>query len=181
VKRPAISHDRDVIKKAVAGCDGVLTVLVPWGVHGYSSGTAQAVLDHAVPGARLVFSCGWHITRDGQDVYSRRFKWTVRAFGCLARLVRFADVDDQVEACRRVFASDTRWTVVRGSGLEEGESQGLPVWSRHVGDPILESNITRRVDFALFMVEALENDELIHEAPAIVGCRTPSALRLRPQ
>jgi len=53
---------------------------------------------------------------------------------------------------------------------------GLPVWSRHVGDTILESNITRRVDFALFMVAALENDELIHEAPAIVGCRTPSAL-----
>jgi hypothetical protein len=26
------------------------------------------------------------------------------------------------------------------------------------------------------MVEALENDELVHEAPAIVGCRTPSAL-----
>ena len=62
------------------------------------------------------------------------------------------------------------------SDLEEGESQGLPVWSRHVGDPILESNITRRVDFALFMVEALENDELVHEASAIVGCQTPSAL-----
>jgi len=45
-----------------------------------------------------------------------------------------------------------------------------------VGDPILESNITRRVDYALFMVEALKNDALIHEAPAIVGCRTPSAL-----
>jgi hypothetical protein len=100
----------------------------------------------------------------------------VAAFGWLARLFRVADLDDQVEACRRVFASDTRWTVVRGSDLEEGESQGLPVWSRHVGDPILESNLTRRVDFALFMVEALTNDELIHEAPAIVGCQTPSAL-----
>jgi hypothetical protein len=75
-----------------------------------------------------------------------------------------------------VFESGTRWTVVRGSDLEEGESQGLPVWSRHVGDPILKSNITRRVDFALFMVEALKDDELIHEAPAIVSCRAPSAL-----
>jgi hypothetical protein len=115
-------------------------VLVPWGVQQHSAGTAQAVLDHAEPGARL------------------------------------ADLNDQVEACRRVFASDTRWTVVRGSDLEEGESQGLPVWSRHVGDPILASNLTRRIDFALFMVAALENDELIHEAPAIVGCKTPSAL-----
>ena len=173
---PGATNDREVIKNAVAGCDGVLTVLVPWGVHGYSSGTAQAVLDHAPPGARLVFSCGWHITRDGQDVYSLKLKLVVGALGGLARLLRVADLDDQVEACRRVFASDTRWTIVRGSDLEEGESQGLPVWSRHVGDPILESNITRRVDYALFMAEALENDELVHEAPAIVGCQTPSAL-----
>jgi NAD(P)-dependent dehydrogenase (short-subunit alcohol dehydrogenase family) len=172
---PGATDDREVIERAVAGCDGVLVVLVPRGVHGYASGTAQAVLDHA-PGARLVFSCGWHITRDGQDVYSWRLKALVSVGGRLARLARFADLDDQVEACRRIFASDTRWTVVRGSDLEEDDSQGLPVWSRHVGDPILESNITRRVDFALFMVEALENDDLIHEAPAIVSRQSESAL-----
>src|SRR6476469_6574401 len=173
---PGATDDREVIKRAVAGCDAVLVVLVPHGVHGYSSGTAQAVLDHAEPGARLVFSCGWHITRDGQDVYSWKLKAIVNIFGRLARLARYADLDDQVEACRRVFASDTRWTVVRGSDLEEGESQGLPVWSEHVGDPILASNLTRRVDFALFMVAALEDDKLVHEAPAIVGRETPSAL-----
>lgn len=173
---PGATDDPEVVKEAVSGCDGVLVVLVPRGMHGYSTGTAQAVLDHAPPGARLVFSCGWHITRDGNDAYSRGFRAKVKVLGWAGRLTRFADLDDQVEACRRVFASDTRWTVVRGSDLEEGESQGLPVWSRHVGDPILESNLTRRVDFALFMVEALENDELIHEAPAIVGRQTPSAL-----
>jgi nucleoside-diphosphate-sugar epimerase len=173
---PGATDDRDVIKQAVAGCDGVLVVLVPRGVHDYSSGTAQAVLDHAQPGARLVFSSGWHITRDGQDVYSWKLRLFLKVVTPLARLVRYADLDDQVEACRRVFASDTRWTVVRGSDLEEGESQGLPVWSRHVGDPILRSNLTRRVDFALFMVDALENDDLVREAPAIVGCQTPSAL-----
>jgi len=96
--------------------------------------------------------------------------------GWVAKLFRFVDMSDQVEACRRIFASQKRWTVVRGSDLEEGESQGLPVWSRHVGDPILQSNLTRRIDFALFMVEALTDDSLIHEAPAIVGCQTPSAL-----
>ena len=134
------------------------------------------MLDHAEPRARLVFSCGWHISLDGRDVYSWRLKLLVKLGGRLARLARFADLDDQVEACRRVFASDTRWTVVRGSDLEEGESQGLPVWSRHVGDPILESNITRRVDFALFMVDALDNDDLVNEAPAIVSRQSPSAL-----
>jgi hypothetical protein len=163
---PGATDDREVIKRAVAGCDGVLVVMTPRGVHGYSTGTTQAVLDYAPPGARLVFSCGWHITLDGQDVYSLKLKTLVKVFG----------LDDQVEAARRIFASDTRWTVVRGSDLEEGESQGLPVWSSHVGDPILESNITRRVDFALFMVEVLNNDELVHKAPAIVGRQAPSAL-----
>ena len=170
------TNNRDVIKKAVTGCDGVLTVLVPWGVQQYSSGTAQAVLDYAHPDARLIFSCGWHITLYGQDVYSRSFKAVLKAFSWIGRLFRAVEIDDQVEACRRVFNSETRWTVVRGSSLEEGESQGLPVWSQHIGDPILKSDITRRVDFALFMVEALKNDELIYEAPAIVGCQTPSAL-----
>jgi hypothetical protein len=173
---PGATNDRAVIKKAVAGCDGVLTVLVPWGVQQYSTGTAQAVLDFASQRARLVFSCGWHITRDGQDVYSRTLKVEEKFGRWFGRLTRIMDIDDQVNACRRVFASNTRWTVVRGSDLEEGESQGLPVWSRHVGDPILASNVTRRVDYALFMVEALTNDSLIHEAPAIVGCGTPSAL-----
>src|SRR5207247_1138134 len=78
---PGATNDAEVIKRALAGCDGVLVVLVPRGVHGYSTGTAQAVLDHAPPGARLVFSSGWHITRDGQDVYSWKLKAIVKVFG----------------------------------------------------------------------------------------------------
>ena len=173
---PGATNDREVIRKAVSQCDGVLTVLVPWGVEQYATGTAQAVLDFAPREARLVFSCGWHITKDGKDIYPWRLKVFVPVFGWIARLLRVADLDDQVEACRRIFASNTKWTVVRGSDLEEGKSQGLPVWSRHVGDPILASNITRRVDFALFMVAALTDDSLLHEAPAIVSCKSPSAL-----
>lgn len=173
---PGMTNDRAVIERAMAGCDGALVVLVPWGVQQYSSGTAQAVMDCARPGARLVFSCGWHITLDGKDRYSWAFKAMVAVFGGLARAVRFAELKDQVEACRRVFASETCWTVVRAGDLEEGESEGLPVWSRHVGDPILRSGVTRRVDFALFMVAALTDDALVREAPAIVGCRSKSAL-----
>lgn len=176
---PGPTNNREIIKKAVEGCDGVLTVLVPWGMQQYSSGTAQAVLDYAPANARLIFSCGWHITRDGKDVYSRTFKFMVKAAALIGRMLRAVEIYDQEEACRRIFSSNSRWTVVRGSDLEEGESQGLPVWSRHIGDPMLASNLTRRIDFALFMVAALENDDLVHEAPAIVGCRTPSALAMK--
>ena len=173
---PGATNDRDIIQNAVTGCDGVLTVLVPWGMNHYASGTAQAVLDFAPQDARLIFSCGWHISMDGEDQYSQKFKLFLKFFTWIGKLIRAVDIDDQVEATRRIFTSDKKWTVVRGSDLEEGESQGLPVWSRHVGDPILKSNLTRRVDFALFMVDALTNDELIHEAPAIVGCQTESSL-----
>ena len=105
------------------------------------------MLDYARPGARLIFSCGWHITRDGQDVYSNTFKILVKVAGWFARLIRVVELEDQVEACKRIFARETKWTVVCGSDLEEGDSQGLPVWSQHVGDAILKSNITRRTDF----------------------------------
>src|SRR5260221_9806972 len=152
---PGATNDREVIKLAVAGCDGVLVVLAAMGVHHYASGTAQAVFDYADPGARLIFSCGWHITRDGKDIYSWKIKVLVNVVGRIARLARVVDLDDQVEACRRVFASDTRWTVVGGGDLEEGENQGLPGGSRHVGDPSLGNNKTRRGDFALFMMSAL--------------------------
>jgi uncharacterized protein YbjT (DUF2867 family) len=38
---PGATNDPNVIKRAVEGCDGVLVVLVPRGVDGYSTGTAQ--------------------------------------------------------------------------------------------------------------------------------------------
>jgi hypothetical protein len=135
-------------------------------MHGYASGTAQAVLDHAAAGARLVFSCGWHITRDGQHRYSWPSRAKVKLLGSVFRWSRLGDLDDQVEDTRRIFAGDSRWTVVRGSDLEDGESQGLPVWSRRVGDAVLESNGTRRIDFALFTVDA--------------GNATSSCMRCRP-
>ncbi len=172
---PGHSNDRAVIEQAVRGCDGVLTVLMPWGMNDYASGAAQAVLDYAEPGARLIFSCGWHISRDGQDEYSLKLRAIVAVFGRVARCLRMVDLNDQTVATNLIFASDRDWTVVRGSNLEEGESEGLPVWARHVGDPVLASNLTRRTDFALFMVHALTDDRLIREAPAIVSRASASA------
>ncbi len=168
---PGRTDDRAVIAAAIAGCEGVLTVLMPWGIGGYATHTAEAVLDLADPGARLVFSCGWNITMDGKDRQSRILRLQMALFPPLLRLLRIADIDDQVRACQRIFSSNRDWTVVRGSDLEEGESEGMPLWSDHVGDPILAKNRTRRIDFALFMVAALTNDALIHRAPAIVSCR----------
>lgn len=168
---PGRTDDRAVVAEALQGCDGVLVVLVPWGVKGYATGTAKAVLDLADPGARLVFSCGWHISRDGLDRYPLSLRLQMLLIPPLVKLLRIADISDQERAAAAIFASDRDWTVVRGSDLEEGPSEGLPRWSAHVGDPVLAANRTRRTDFALFMVAALTDPTLIRQAPAIVSCR----------
>lgn len=95
--------------------------------------------------------------------------------GPLIKWIGLVELDDQVEACRRIFASDRAWTVVRGSDLEEGPSEGLPVWAERTHDPILASNRTRRIDYALFMVHALTDPALVQQAPAINGRQTASA------
>src|ERR1700759_3458615 len=46
---PGATDDRDVIRRAVTGCDGVLVVLVPRGVHGYAPGTGAAGPCHPEP------------------------------------------------------------------------------------------------------------------------------------
>jgi NAD(P)H-binding len=122
------TNDPKVIREAVAGCDGVLTVLVPWGVEQSATGMAQAVLDNAAPAARLVCSSGWHITRDGKDIYAWKLRTFARVFGWIARFLHFADLDDQVEACRRIFASAAKWTVVRGSDLKARLLNSSPYW-----------------------------------------------------
>lgn len=172
---PGSTTDPDVIKGAVAGADGVLTVLVPWGADGMATKMAAAVLDHAEPDARLIFSCGWHVTWDAADRYPLKDRIITWVFGRIAKLTRLADIDDQEAAAHAVFASNRDWTIVRASDLEEGESEGLPVWAKHVGDPILASNRTRRTDFALFMVNALTDAGLSRQAPAIVSRAAHSA------
>ncbi|MFZ5964677.1 NAD(P)-dependent oxidoreductase [Thalassococcus sp. BH17M4-6] len=166
---PGRTDDREVVAQAVEGCDGVLTVLAPMGVQDYSSGTARAVLDLAPPEARLAFSCGLHIRHSEKDRISWKLRAFVAVFGFVAKLARFADISDQVRATDAIFASDRDWTVVRAPDLEEGPSEGLPLWAPHAGDPLLKAGVVRRTDFGLFMLHALSDPDLIRVAPVIVS------------
>ena len=150
---PGRTDDREVIRRAVEGCDGVLTVLAPWGTTHYATGTAQAVLDYATPGARLAFSCGWHITRDGQDRYTRKLRAIVKVFGFVAHLFRIADLDDQVEALspnlRQRHALDgcaCRQQRSGGGARAKGFRCGVAMSAIRSS----RANRTRRITFALF-------------------------------
>jgi uncharacterized protein YbjT (DUF2867 family) len=169
------TSDPEVIRKAVQGADGVLTVLVPWGRDRMATRMAEAVIKHAKLDARLVFSCGWHVRLEYDDRYPLKERIKSWVFGRIAKLMQMADIDDQEAAAQLVFGSDRDWTIVRASDLEEGDTEGLPVWAANVGDPILASNRTRRTDFALFMVHALTDTGLSRTAPAIVSRAAQSA------
>jgi hypothetical protein len=147
----------------------VLTVLVPWGTDGMATRTARAVLAHAEPCARLVFSMGWHAARDARDRYTAANRITTALLGLTARLTGRADIADHKRAAEMVYRSDRDWTVVRAADLEDGPSEGMPLWAPHVGDPRLRANRLRRTDFALFMVRALTDPAFVREAPAIAG------------
>jgi hypothetical protein len=65
---------------------------------------------------------------------------------------------------------------VAGARLEKGESQGLPVWSPHVGGSIVESNKTRRIDFALFISRRSRTTPLSMKRRRSSGSQTRSAI-----
>ena len=94
-----------------------------------------------------------------------------------ALLARFADLDDQWRRADGCSPATPGGPSCAAAISRRGESQGSPVWSRHVGDPIIESNLTRRVDFALFMVEALTNGPAGTRGPG--NRRLPDALGAR--
>lgn len=164
---PGYTSDRDVIRKAVQGCDGVITIIIAPGRRStYATDTVRAVLEEATD-ARLVFS--------GSDGASQILEGETRSFrnrielvvgGAIAWLLGLANVSDMLASTELIYASPTRWTVVRGPWLKEGESQGMPV-AGSLRDGKLAANEVRRVDFAKFMVAALEDDSLVQKAPVI--------------
>jgi len=160
--------------QAVAGFDWVLHRAWSPVVSHDTRPDRSALLDLAAPGARLVFSCGCAISRVRQDVDARGRKWKVAVLA-----VPHARPGGPTWTTRsklpRVLRQRYAWVGPSSRRGSKKAKAGLPgVWIRHVGDPILASNITRRVDFALFMVRPciLRSD---HEAPAIVAA-DPSAL-----
>lgn len=168
---PGLTSNKDVIRQAVQGCDGVITIIVAPGRRStYATDTIRNVLEEAKD-ARLVFS--------GSDGASQILEGETRSFrnrmelalgGGIAWILGVANISNMLASTEIIYASDTRWTVVRAPWLKEGESQGMPV-SGSLGDPTVSAREVRRADFAKFMVAALEDDSMVQKAPVIARRR----------
>ena len=87
---PGQTDDREVVARAVAGCDAVLTVLVPFGMNGYASGTAQAVLPPRL--ADQAFVAGDYSIADiACFCWSRSARWSGVDIDDLVNLARWHD------------------------------------------------------------------------------------------
>ena len=104
------TNDREVIRRGRRGLrrgtDGSGAVGYGPLLIGYGTGRSRF---RAIPGPASSFPAAGILAvteRTGTPVF---FLVTVKIATYVARIFRLVDIDDQVEACRRIFASDTQW------------------------------------------------------------------------
>jgi putative NADH-flavin reductase len=147
---------------AVAGADAVVSTL------GQSSDGPDDLLtvagDHVLAAMadagvdRFVTLVGAGVREDDESV-----SMTGRVMGGLLKLVAREVLADAAEHVARVKASDTRWTVVRAPRLVDGEGTGR----YEAGDVALGFEAIARADVATFLLDCVEDDRYVHEAPKV--------------
>ncbi|MFC5368350.1 NAD(P)-dependent oxidoreductase [Salinirubrum litoreum] len=150
------------VSAAVAGADAVVSTL------GQTDGSPDdlltvagdhvldAMADHEVD--RFVTLVGAGVREDGESV-----SMTGRVMGGLLKLVAREVLADAAEHVARVKQSDTRWTVVRAPRLVDGEGAG----DYAAGDVSLGFEAVARADVARFLLDCVEDDLYVHDAPKV--------------
>lgn len=151
------------VERAVAGADAVISVLGPTqNIPDYqvTRGTGHildAMKKHVV--RRLVISAGAGVG-DPQDAP----KLFNKLINVLLKLVSRHVYEDMKRTVHTVRSSDVNWTVVRVPMLTDEPAKGH-VKAGYVGKG-MGSRITR-ADLASFMLDQVESDAYLHQAPAI--------------
>lgn len=151
------------VKRAVAGADAVISVLGPTEnkpTFAITQGTQhilQAMRAHGVE--RLVLSAGAGV-RDPKD----EPKLFNHAINFLLKLVSRWVYEDMVRVVETVRGSDVKWTVVRVPMLTDDEPTG-EVKAGYVGNGM--GPRLSRADMASFMLDQVESEQYIYQAPAI--------------
>lgn len=155
--------DPAAVSAAIAGADAVISVLGP--TKGQAPGTITratgnilaAMRQHGVK--RLVMSAGAGVG-DPQDEPTL----ISRVMGFLLKLTAREVYEDMLQAVEAVRASDLGWTIVRVPMLHEGPGSG-GVRSGYLGGDV--GARLSRAAMAAFMLEQIDSDQYVHEAPVI--------------
>jgi nucleoside-diphosphate-sugar epimerase len=155
--------DAESVSRAIAGVDAVLSVLGPtqntpdYQVTRGTKNILQAMGQHGVQ--RLIISAGAGVGDpiDKPGLVDKLINLLLRLF---SRHV-YEDMRRTVQAVRD---SDRRWTIVRVPMLSDDPATG-EVKAAYVGKG-MGMRLTR-ADMASFMLDQLESDAYLHQAPAI--------------
>ena len=156
-------QDKQAVSEAVAGADAVISVLGPtentpdYQVQRGTQHILAAMQHHGVH--RLVISAGAGVgdPKDEPKLFNK-------GINLLLKLVSRHVYEDMKRTVDTVRASDVDWTVVRVPMLTDDPAKGN-VKVAYVGKG-MGPRITR-ADMAHFMLDQVEDERYLHEAPAI--------------
>jgi putative NADH-flavin reductase len=156
-------READKVAAAIAGADAVISVLGPSSnqeAYAISRGMEEiiaAMEQHAVQ--RLIVSVGAGVgdPKDQPGVMDKAITFILKL---TARNV----YEDMKRVAEIVRASDRRWTLVRAPMLTDDPGTG-DVRAGYLGKDV-GSRLSRE-DLAAFMLEQVESDAYLHEAPVI--------------
>lgn len=155
--------DAASVEQVVAGADAVISALAPpnnepnFVISQGMNLILEAMRKHEVQ--RLVVSAGAGVVmpKDKPTLVSR-------FFGVMLGLISKNVVADMEQAVRKVTASDRDWVVARAPRLTNQAGTGKIV-AGYVGEGP-GTSLTRE-DFARFMLEQIDSDTWLREAPAL--------------
>jgi putative NADH-flavin reductase len=155
-------QNRDEVEEAVRGRDGVLSGLGPTPSSADDVMTTgarhivEAMEKHGVD--RLIWLTGAGISAEGDERSLLR-----DAIQGMIKLFSPGVLEDSARAFDLIIESDLDWTVVRVPRLKEGPAQGgYRATFKPPGPQALS-----RADVAAFMVEQLEDDAYVRQAPML--------------
>jgi len=156
-------QDAAAVSRAVAGADAVISVLGPtenkptFVVTQGTQNILEAMQEHGVE--RLVISAGAGVAdpKDEPKLFNR-------AINLLLKLVSRWVYEDMQRTVAAVRNSQVKWTVVRVPMLTDDEPTG-EVKAGYVGAGM--GIRLSRADMASFMLEQVESEQYLHQAPAI--------------
>jgi putative NADH-flavin reductase len=159
------------LSDAMCGCDAILSTLnisrisdFPWAKLRTSKDFLSASMQHIISAAkehhinRVIITTAWGVAETKKDI-PFWFRWLVNNSN-----IRYPYRDHERQE-QLLKASDTSWTIVRPSGLNDSEKEKNIIVSLHnIPKPSLM--ISRR-NVALFMLDVLEKNLYNRQCPVI--------------
>jgi putative NADH-flavin reductase len=160
------SRERSAIDMLVAGADAVVSALGPTAKEASLHTETAGVLIGAMAGAGVARFVG--VSGAGIDVTGDQKSLSAKVVSLLIRTLGGGVAQDKAAEHRVYAASGLDWTLVRPPRLTDGDATGR---LEHDAHRSTRSTTMTRADLAAFLVEVVEQDLYVRQAPFVATAR----------